>query len=312
MPDTKKPVTQDEEQASPIRMQAEVVEDDASAGSGQVTEVPVVKPSSVKPTEVETSTNPSITQAPAAETVPPVVSPPVAPTPAPQPMSQPEMQVPNLSQPQGDRSLMDTPGQGGGGAGENTRGVNYDSSMGGLDSSVPLEKKNRKMFGIGIIILAVVLAGLAFVLYQRSQLPPVTTGEETVEASPVVMESTPTPTPAPETGLERGEITVEVLNGSGVTGAAGVFAEKLENLGYEIGEVGNATATDQNELYVQEELEEELSVLYNDLKDELGIGEVTGYLEDSEATARVVLGAEEEASPSPSPDEEASDSATTE
>ena len=48
------------------------------------------------------------------------------------------------------------------------------------------------------------------------------------------------PTPPGKPKLTRGETDVLVLNGSGVTGAAGVAADRLTRLGYQITSVGNA------------------------------------------------------------------------
>lgn len=176
------------------------------------------------------------------------------------------------------------------GGGERVSGVEHDSSMGGLDSTVPLEKKNRKMFAVGMIVLVVMLSGLGVVLYQRSKLPPISQESQVVEVQTGEgAEASPTPEPTP-TAMTREEITVEVLNGSGVTGAAGALAKKLEELGYKIGEVGNAPEAAGHELYVRTDLEKELAVLLADLETELGIATISGYLEDSEANARVVLG----------------------
>jgi len=50
----------------------------------------------------------------------------------------------------------------------------------------------------------------------------------------------PKPAPPGKPKLTRGQTDVLVLNGSGVTGAAGVAADRLGRLGYQITSVGNA------------------------------------------------------------------------
>ena len=52
--------------------------------------------------------------------------------------------------------------------------------------------------------------------------------------------SVPKATPPGKPKLTRGETDVLVLNGSGVTGAAGTAADRLSSLGYQITSVGNA------------------------------------------------------------------------
>jgi LytR cell envelope-related transcriptional attenuator len=50
----------------------------------------------------------------------------------------------------------------------------------------------------------------------------------------------PKPSPPGKPKLARADTNVLVLNGSGVTGAAGIAADRLSKLGYQITSVGNA------------------------------------------------------------------------
>jgi hypothetical protein len=101
---------------------------------------------------------------------------------------------------------------------------------------------NILLVGITIFSLIFGLSGWALYLNEQGSisfsLP--TTGEAPTPTTDPE-EASPTPTPAPE--LDRSEITIDVLNGSGITGKAGETAEKLETLGYTIGTIGNASAT---------------------------------------------------------------------
>jgi len=68
-------------------------------------------------------------------------------------------------------------------------------------------------------------------------------------------------------------------------------SEIFEDLGYEISEIGNADLIEDNELYINPDIDEDtLEILLEDVEDELDIEESSGDLEDSEATARIVLG----------------------
>ena len=51
------------------------------------------------------------------------------------------------------------------------------------------------------------------------------------------------PKPAPQQLLERSETSVVVLNGNGVSGAAGTTAAKVKSLDYVVSAVGNAPRT---------------------------------------------------------------------
>ncbi len=109
---------------------------------------------------------------------------------------------------------------------------------------------------------------------------PTMAGNETVEQAP-------TPTVAQ---LPRSEITLEVLNGSGVSGAAGRAAATLEELGYPEIKVGNTEATDGNELYLNPGYQGQVEVLLSDLEKELDIATVAGELTGSDLVGRVILG----------------------
>jgi hypothetical protein len=132
------------------------------------------------------------------------------------------------------------------------------------------------------------LTGWAF--YLKSVWLPSDSVSEVVTETSHTPENTPTPIPTPPP-LSREEITLDILNGSGVTGLAGKTATTFEELGYVLGTVGNAESTKENELYIKEESLNKLSVLYEDVLEELNISSPSGYLDiDEKADARIVLG----------------------
>ena len=91
------------------------------------------------------------------------------------------------------------------------------------------EKKSGKKLLIIIIILILLLSGGYFALRRVIQPAPVTT------PAPV-----PTPAPTSQPVLNRSNWSLEILNGSGVTGAAKKIADKIQALGYPVVKTGNA------------------------------------------------------------------------
>lgn len=152
---------------------------------------------------------------------------------------------------------------------------------------VPPEKRNAKLFTIGLILTLAVLGSVGGIFYFKNNQAveeEVVLGE-TEEAVEEEMVATPTPG-----ALTREEISLEILNGSGVAGAAGDAAEEFEELGYQIAEIGNADTTEGNELYVNPEVEGLVEQLLEDVEGMLEITSVSGELTDSDASARIILG----------------------
>ncbi|RLC30114.1 hypothetical protein DRH13_04820 [Candidatus Woesebacteria bacterium] len=156
-----------------------------------------------------------------------------------------------------------------------------------LEEEVPLEKTNRKLFMAGLIVVLFIFGVTGWVFYLTNRYAEETTQEEITLEEGTTEE--PTATPAP-TQLEREEITLEILNGSGVAGAAGDAAEVFEALGYEDVEIGNADETEGNELYVSSDVEDLIDILLEDVEEELDISSISGELDDSDASVRIILG----------------------
>lgn len=152
---------------------------------------------------------------------------------------------------------------------------------------------------IGTVVFLTIAAGaLAVFLMQRGGDP-----ANLKSALPVEKESpTPTPTatatarPAPEIVLDKDAWKFEILNGSGVSGAAAEAKPKLEELGYEVVRIGNADTQDQAEtkLFVTDLTDPEVQLLIDDLQAVFPAITVSDEaLEESEEiTARVILGAD--------------------
>lgn len=122
------------------------------------------------------------------------------------------------------------------------------------------------VFFIVLILVIVILVGLYFLgaskkgTFNPIPAPPTATPFPTAAV---------TPTPTPE-ALDRGELTINVLNGSGVSGAARGTSETLKDLGYAVKTVGNADEFDYEgiTIVIKDEKKEYLDLLKKDLADE--------------------------------------------
>lgn len=153
-----------------------------------------------------------------------------------------------------------------------------------------LEKSNKKIFIVGIIItILVILVATVFGFYFLKQ------GSNQESAKEEKAETTPTPTPKPKISIDRAEWSLEVLNGTATPGLAKDLADKLEALGYEIVLTGNADNKDYENsqiLVTSEKDSEEIDLLLKDIKSEIDISSSSGDLEDSTASARIIIGSD--------------------
>lgn len=114
--------------------------------------------------------------------------------------------------------------------------------------------------------------------------------------------ATKTPTPKPTvnpidkaTGLDRSQLSVQVLNGSGVSGAAKKAGDFLESLGYNVVQVGNADSSDfaQTTIQIKSSEDKFLSLLKKDLSSNYTVGTTSaGLAESNSADAIVTIGKE--------------------
>lgn len=169
--------------------------------------------------------------------------------------------------------------------------LKIDSAEQNLEGDEPrLEKSNRKIFIVGIIItIVVILVTAVFGFYFLKQ----DYNQENIKEEKV--EITLTPTPTPKVSLDRSEWSIEVLNGTPIPGLAKELADKLEKLGYKIILTGNAENKDYKDsqiLVISEADSDEIELLLNDIKKEIDISSSSGDLEDSTASARIIIGSD--------------------
>jgi hypothetical protein len=97
-----------------------------------------------------------------------------------------------------------------------------------------------------------------------------------------VAKPTPTLAPTPTVATpNRADITIEVLNGGGVPGAAGKMKTFLEDKGYKVGSTANADAYtfDETEIDVKPGKEAYLKLLQADLASDYTVGTSTATLD---------------------------------
>ncbi len=145
---------------------------------------------------------------------------------------------------------------------------------------------NRKLsfiwifLGIFIVFLA---GGMVFLfLFQQPQKP------EQVYTAPT---DTPTPSKIPVPAAAKWN--VEILNGSGIPGAAAKMADKLEALGYTVVKTGNADDTQANTTFY---LSKDFSAYGDEFSADLLKQQITakngGELSESSISARIIIGIE--------------------
>jgi hypothetical protein len=148
------------------------------------------------------------------------------------------------------------------------------------------EKKtepDKKAYLVGLFLTVLVTAicfGIFFYFIrvikpQQSNIAPQTT-------------STPTPTETVKV-FDKSLVTFEILNGSGVVGAAKKEGVTIESLGYKLGKTGNATEQTGNTLYISSDLAEFADTIISDLKD-YAITEISDEPLTGSSSARLILG----------------------
>ncbi len=134
------------------------------------------------------------------------------------------------------------------------------------------QKTKKKSNALGFIVLGIVIlvGGIIFFVTkgknESEMVSPTPTGGITI--------NTPSATQTPE-AVDKEEVTIEVLNGTGTTGDASYLQGKLKSLGYTEIETGNADEQDQTITTVtfsdtldeenKKEIQEELESLYEDV-----------------------------------------------
>ena len=101
-----------------------------------------------------------------------------------------------------------------------------------------------------------------------------------------------TPTPTSSSGVERSNLDVAVLNGSGEAGAATKASDALKKLGYNVVSSGNADNFDYatTQIQVKSTKKAYLNMLKTDLSDTYTITSATADYTGTSADAVVIVG----------------------
>lgn len=151
----------------------------------------------------------------------------------------------------------------------------------------PKRKSGMKKFIIWLAVIAVLALAAGWIA---------TTVFKSGEGEVKITQDSPSPvpvvTPPPEQKLERSEWSLEVLNGSGVSGLAKKVSDQLTSLGYQVIKVGNADKQnyEKSQIFVKDSLKDKLDLVIADIKDVIKIASVAGEIEDSTASARIIIG----------------------
>lgn len=191
-----------------------------------------------------------------------------------------------------------------------------------IDSELFLgdKKKSSKkglLLTVVVVALAVALVSGGIMVYRKAMGG---NDKATPAGENILPETEVTPaaeaTPVPD--LDRTELKIQILNGSGTPGFAGKAKDHLLSLGYENIETGNAGSYDyeETEIAIKESMEGYLDMLKVDLVEKYVVASKTTTLdEDEEYDVIITLGSdeakttaededEEEAAPTPTTAEE--------
>lgn len=146
------------------------------------------------------------------------------------------------------------------------QGTNYSVSQ-------PKQKSGGSKWLV-IFIILLVLGGAGIFFFTKSASEPIATPTPSFNVTPID-EDTETPSPAPTKSpapVKKDEVSIEIQNGTGITGEAKLLSDKLKTLGYSDITAGNADSTDNTETTVtflktlsqavQDEIKKELESFY--------------------------------------------------
>ena len=184
----------------------------------------------------------------------------------------------------------------------------FESRSRGTGSGSSSAKRYITVVVIIVVIVLVLLGVFKFLSNSGSkkiEMTPTPTQEVLPTDTPTPEVSTtpsptekPTATPKPSvnpidksSGLDRSKLSIRILNGSGVIGAAKKASDFLEGLGYNIVQIGNAQNSDyaQTEIQIKGSKSDFLSLLKKDLSANYTIGSTSGDPGASESADTVVI-----------------------
>ncbi|OGH20639.1 MAG: hypothetical protein A3D74_04255 [Candidatus Levybacteria bacterium RIFCSPHIGHO2_02_FULL_37_13] len=151
-------------------------------------------------------------------------------------------------------------------------------------------KKQKIMFFTGLLFVALILLATLTLIIALNNMQ----GQEKTIKTVELEAKQPQVEKPTKPSLERSEWTLEVLNGSGIAGAATKISRTLESLGYKVIKTGNAKDDTYTTIHVliDKAMMDQAELLLADLKDTLPTATLSGELTDSTASARIIIGKE--------------------
>lgn len=140
--------------------------------------------------------------------------------------------------------------------------------------SVDPKQKNSGSKWVLIFIGLLILGGAGIFFFTKSDNEPISTPTPSFNVAPIEDNATPSPVASSEP-VKKEDVSIEIQNGTGITGEAAYLQTKLKALGYTDIKVGNASLTDNTETTVtfsktlsqtvQDEIKTELEKIYKDV-----------------------------------------------
>lgn len=175
---------------------------------------------------------------------------------------------------------------------EEREGDNFKSQI--LREGQKAKQGTNYLYILVTVVLIFVLVGGGYFLYQNFLKDDGEAGSSQETVVPVEKgEDLPTLTPTPEVELDRAELKIQILNGSGTPGMAGTAQEYLEGLGYQDIDTGNANAYDYEEtvIAIKSDKDKYLDLITKDLTEEYTVADETEELdEDSDFDVVITIG----------------------
>lgn len=148
-------------------------------------------------------------------------------------------------------------------------------------------KSKKPLIFIIIVVILIVIAGL-YSLYNKK----LKTESAKTQPTPTAQTLEPSPEPSPQE-LNRADWTLEVLNGSSKKGAAAVLADKLIAKGYQVIKTGNNPEDlETSQVFFTDSMQNQADLFLEDIKEDLENPTNAGNLDDSTASARIIIGAQ--------------------
>jgi hypothetical protein len=166
--------------------------------------------------------------------------------------------------------------------------------MDGIEEKTKPDILRWILIALAVLVVGGLIGGGVFVYKKalgRKEAGQLTPTPEPLPA--VEVTETPEAMLTPTEELDKADLKIKILNGTGVPGAAGKAVQLLEKLGYQGIKTGNADAYDyeKTEIKIKESKMSYLSLLSQDLEDEYPLATETGTLEESEDfDVEVILG----------------------